>query len=250
MFAFPAKNSDLKFSHNTQFDSEFDQVDELIWYPYVGKQFGQNGTRIIVYGHNAYIDSQNYENTKTAWIADKAGWANCIEEYAYEQKWYTEAFRFFIKGAVGLESNFGIDSEAPILARVDSFIDRIAWINFIQDAVKSDNALAAAEAEQVERSKRINREILRILGITHCICWGKPTYEYVRSMVGFKIVSEKNEGKSGFASCVIDTGDGHAIRCLRIYHPSMPGFSPFSNATHSIISGFLETARIEGSHLV
>lgn len=229
-----------KFPSNTQFDVQFDTVDGLVWYPYVGKHFGKNGVRVMVYGHNAYLKAEDYEKTKKAWLADKAGWANCIDEYTYEQAWYTKTFRSFIKGSVGLKSNFLENVTNPtILKQVDAFVAQIAWINFIQDAVKSEKALASAEPEQIERSKVINREILKILDITHCICWGKPTYDYVCSISGFKILSEKYEGKSGFASCVMDVGGGKTMRCLKTYHPSMPGFDPFSDDTFSIISGFL-----------
>ena len=238
----PAK-VESKFPRDKRFDARFDEVKDLIWYPYVGKRFGENGVRVMVYGHNAYLNAQDYEKTKKKWVSDKAEWANCIEEYTYEHGWYTKAFRYFIKGAVGLKSDFfGYGeriSDPSILERVDSFIEQIAWINFIQDAVKSDKALAYVEPEQIERSIKINREILKILNVTHCICWGKPTYEYVCSRSSFNILSEKHEGKRGFSSCVIDVGGGKTMRCLKTYHPSMPGFGPFSDATFSIISGFL-----------
>ena len=76
-----------KFSRDKSFDAQFDKVKDLIWYPYVGKLFGENGVRVMVYGHNAYLNAQDYEKTKEAWVSDKAGWANCIEEYTYEQRW-------------------------------------------------------------------------------------------------------------------------------------------------------------------
>ncbi len=163
-----------------------------------------------------------------------------MDEYTYCQGKWTNAFRYFIKGAVGLKSNYGENSPSAIIQRVDSFVDQIAYLNFIQDLVKSDRAIARAEPEQVELSKGVNLEILRILDISHCICWGKPVYDYVRLMKGFKVQSEKDEGQNGFSSCVIDVGWGKVMRCLRIFHPSQPGwFNPFSDATQSIISGFL-----------
>jgi hypothetical protein len=228
----------MRFQRDESFDSQFDSISELKWYPYVGKRFGENRVRIMVYAHNIPQPPDKYDEKKREWNP-KATWANGLEEYTYEQKTYTNAFRYFIKGAVGLKSNFCECSDPSVIERVDSFVERIGYLNFIQDIVKSENALARAEPAQVDQSKRVNREILRILGITHCVCWGKPTYEYVRSMTDYRVVSEKCEERSGFSSCLIDVGGGKTMRCLRIYHPSMPGFGPFSDATHFIISRFL-----------
>ena len=230
-----------RFPRDKSFDSQFDKVQGLIWYPFVGKRFGEDGARIMVYAHNAYVDAKRFEEKKKEWEADKESWANSndIDAYTYDKAKYTNAFRYFIKGAVGLNSNYCRESDTQTIARVDSFVERIAYLNFIQAVVKSDNALTLAEPEQIERSKIVNREILRILDITHCICWGKPTYEYVRSMTGFKCSNDTNLGKSGFSSSIIDVGAGKMMQCLRIYHPSMPGFGPLSKETHSIISSFL-----------
>lgn len=194
----------------------------------------------MVYAHNIPIDTKRYDEKKRDW-ADKSTWASCLEEYTYVQEKYTNAFRYFIKGAVRLESNFGESiSEPSVIQCVNSFVERIAYLNFIQGLVKSDQALAQAEPEQVERSKIVNLEVLKILGITHCICWGKPVYEYVRSMTGFKDLGENPLEKSGFSSCTIDVGDGRTMQCLRIYHPSMPGFGALTKSTQTIISRFLE----------
>lgn len=236
-------NTELKFPSTRQFNTEFDQVVGLLWYPYVGKRFGSNGRRIMVFGHNAYVKKADYDKLRQKWVVNKFEWSDCIDEYTYESGWWTKTFRAFIKGAVGLKENFNSQSSPEILQRIDSFVEQIAWINFIQDAVKSDKPLALAETEQIQRSIEINREILKILGVTHCICWGKPTYEYVKSIPEFRMLSEKSEGRAGFASCVIEANDGRQIHCLKTYHPSMPGFSPFSEVTHQIFSTFFSQSK-------
>ena len=81
-----------------------------------------------------------------------------------------------------MRSNFGETSDPSIKQKVDSFVEGIAYLNFIQDVVKSETAMAQADPQQVELSQRVNREILRILAATHCICWGKPTYCLVLSI--------------------------------------------------------------------
>jgi|SRR5665213_2198956 len=236
----------MKFLRDASFDARFDAIKDIRWYPYVGKHFGENGVRIMVYAHNIPIDTKRYDKMRDIDYKPKDTWASCLEEYIYPERsrdfrrGYTNTFRYFIKGAVGLKGNYDENSELSIIQRVDSFVERIAYLNFIQDLVKSDNAMAGATPEQIELSIQVNLEILKILGITHCICWGTPTYRFVCSMKGFKAHSEKHLGKRGFSSCMIDVGENKTMQCLRIFHPSMPGgFHPLSESTHSIIADFL-----------
>lgn len=243
-----------KFQRDEQFDDRFKQkIEGIIWYPYVGKHFGENGKKIMVFAHNATVSSKEYEETRSKWEADKLCWANSkdMEAYAYDRDKNYKAFRNFIKATVRLKKDYGRDSHPKDIERVDSFVDRIAYLNFIQGAVKSDKKIAVGTPEQIEKSKRINCELLRILDVTHCICWGKYVYGYIRDMVGFEDSPDKPEGRRGFSSCVIDVGGGKTMRCLRIFHPSMPGFNPYSDETQSIISRFLESEiNAENSNLI
>ncbi|NNM86852.1 MAG: hypothetical protein HKL96_13995 [Phycisphaerales bacterium] len=231
-----------KFPRDKGYDAKFDNIAGLKWYPYVGQCFGQGGQRIMVYAHNIPIHPNEYDAKLQEWKA-KDSWATpeTIEEYTYCRGWWTKTFRCFIKGAVGLAENYDEHSTSEIKGKIDSFIRKIAYINFIQGLVKSEKQIAQADRCQVEQSKIINREILKILNITHCICWGMPVYNYVRGMKDFKVISEENNLKKiGFASCIIDVGGGKTMRCLRIWHPSMPSrFNPFSEVTHGIFASFL-----------
>lgn len=234
----------MKFTRDESFDDQFKKIEGIIWYPYVGKSLGKDGKRIMVYAHNIPTKPDDYEKRKIDWMnKDKpVDWTSTetIHEYTYETKRYTKAFRSFIKGAVGVNYGKKEKTEPSIIDRIDSFVDRIAYINFTQDLVVNEKQCANPLPEQVRRSKLINQEILKILGITHCICWGKEVYANVRNMNGFKILSEKDEGKTGFASCSIDLGEGKTMRCLKTFHPSMPGFGCRTETTHSIISRFLD----------
>lgn len=233
----------MRFARNTSYDAEFAQVPGVRWYPFVGGDFGSGGRRVMVFAHNIPIPPADYEAKLVEW-ADPATWADAVEEYTYVRGWWTEAFRYFIKGAAGLGENYDGNSPAPVLARVDAFVRGIAYLNFIQDLVKSEGQIANPTWEQVCVSRRINRDLLRILHITHCICWGGPTYNYVRGIEGFRVVSEQREPRRGFASCVVETGFGHAMRLLKVFHPSMPGFGPYSEVTQAIIREFLSRAAV------
>jgi len=192
----------------------------------------------MVYAHNIPIRDADYEELKARWI-DPATWANSIEEYTYTRGWWTEAFRYFIKGAVGLSENYDAASPPAIKGKIDDFVSRIAYLNFIQELVLSDSQMANATQEQIESSKHINRDILKILKITHCICWGSPTYNYVKGINNFSLKSETDEGKRGFSSCILNTDLGYDLNVLRIHHPSMPNFDAYSEYTQRIISKFI-----------
>lgn len=194
----------------------------------------------MVYAHTIPVKEEAYDRKLQEW-KDPTTWgdAAAIEEYTYCKADYTQAFRAFVKGAVGLSENYDNTSSSEILNRVDNFIHEIAYLNFIQELVKSNSQLAIASEEQVVLSKAVNKEYLDILQISHCICWGRPTYEYVKSISGYTVLSEEYAGKDGFSSCVIDSGSGRKMLLLRVYHPSMPGFDPYSKDTQKIIANFV-----------
>jgi hypothetical protein len=204
----------MRFPRDESFDVQFDRIEGLRWYPYVGKNFAKSESKVIVFAHNIPIPAKDYDAKLEEWKS-KDTWATSetIEEYTYCRGWWSNTFRAFIKGTVGLTQNYDEKSDSEIISKIEAFIGKISYINFIQGLVKSDEQIAMAEPEQIELSKKVNREILNALGITHCICWGKPVYEYVRGMTGFKTISETVLEKSGFSSCSIDTGDGRMMHC-------------------------------------
>ena len=228
----------MKFPHNPKFNSQFDRIPGLKWYPYVGEKFGKQPQRVMVYAHNIPIKPEEFE-AKSAEFQSKSTWADCIEEYAYEPGWWTEAFRYFVKGAAGLSENYTRNSSAEVTARVDDLLSGISYGNFIQGLVKSDSQIAQADASLVAESKRINKEILGILGITHCICWGTPVFDYVKSIPGLTAESEKSHEQKGFGYCLVRRDATHPVHVLKIHHPSMPNFKAYSAETQKIISDFL-----------
>ena len=228
----------MKFPRDTQFDAAFDAIPNLVWYPFVGSTYCAREQRVFVLAHNIPVHPETYDEKIKRW-GPKATWADCIEEYAYEQEKYTQAFRYFIKATVGLQANYGYDSDITTQTRVDSFIQRIGYINYIQDLVKSEFQSAIATPAQIEISKSINMGILAILKPTHCICWGKHVFNYLKQTKGFQIEHADNNIRKGFATTTLTTADGHKMQILKVYHPSMPGFSPYSTETRNIISSFL-----------
>ena len=117
----------MKFAHNPEYNSQFDLIDGLKWYPYVGRNFEAKAQRVMVFAHNIPIKQEEFE-AKSKEFRSKSTWADCIEEYTYEQGWWTEPFRYFVKGAVGLIENYTRGSNPDILARVDDLISSISRV--------------------------------------------------------------------------------------------------------------------------
>ena len=233
----------MKFLRNKEFDGQFDQLD-LTWYPYIGRDFGSNGQRLMVFAHNIPAKPLDYEAKAKEWTKAKGEWADALDEYTYVAKNYTKSFRFFIKGAVGLSDDY-MDysdplSDPSITDKVDSFVWRIAYGNFIQALVKNENQCATAVPEDIHRSKVINQQILKTLGITHCICWGKPVFEYVTTMDGYQVLKSENLSKPSFGYALVQNESGSRMHLLKVHHPCRPqGFGPFTAKTHNILAEFL-----------
>jgi len=234
----------MKFPRDTQFDSAFDEIPDLTWYPYVGPNYLKSNRRVLVFAHNIPVNADEYEGKLQDWKS-KEYWAKCVEEYAYTNKVnYTKAFRYFIKAAVGLKGDYDYNSDADTQSRVDAFIQGIGYLNYIQELVKkpdgSDKQSVVASPSQIKKSKLINKRILNILKPTHCICWGRHVFSYIKQNEEFKASAQDKSLGKGFATSCITTDEGHPIKLLKIYHPSMPGLRPYSDHTHNIIRTFME----------
>jgi len=228
-----------KFPHNQKFDSQFAKIENITWYPYIGQNFeSESNKRIIVYAHNIPFQEENFDN-EVKRTSSKTFFANVLDEYTFINENWSASFRNFIKGAVGLTSNYSNSSSPEILTRIAQFVRKIAYTNFIDGLVKTNSKTNVyIPLEQIERSKKLNLQILQILNITHCICWGKEVYNHVCSYSQKPIKEE--ELTTGFGRTTIQLITGQTIKVLKIFHPSMPNFRHLQKTTHDIFSEFLE----------
>ena len=230
----------MSFIHNPRFDAQFDKVPNIIWTPYVGQNFEQSPQKLLVFAHNISCKGAEYDAKTEEWKA-KNTWSSCLDEYTYKPVKYNKAFRFFIKAAVGLSGNYKEDPIPAIRDKIESFVNRIAYVNFIQGLVKSETPLTPVEASQIAQSKTINKQLLEILGITHCICWGGPVFDHVTTLDGFSVVKTEDLLQKSFSYSLIQNEHGRRMHVLKIFHPSMPqGFKPYSPTTQDIIAAFLK----------
>jgi hypothetical protein len=227
----------MKFPRDTQFDTSLNKIQDLTWYPYIGSNYLTSEQRVFVFAHNIPVQPEDYEEKLKMW-GSKDYWACHVEEYTYEEERYTKAFRSFIKSIV--KTKFDYSSDADTLFRVDEFIKKICYLNYIQDLVVGNTQLTVANSTQIEKSKLINKSILNILKPTHCICWGRHVFNYIKQTQGFSVSGPDKILRKGFAINSVTIDAGHKFKLLKVYHPSMPSFSPYSEATQNIIHSFLE----------
>lgn len=218
------------------YDKIFQQIEKIRWYPFVGSQFKNSKRKLFIYAHNIPTKREDYE-TRINKFSEKAYWARYVGEYTFCKGNWTHSFRSFVKGAVGFSNEYSLESPIEKITVVKNFINRIAYLNYIQDLVIGDNIYTNATNEQIIISKEINNQILSKLEITDCICWGAKVYSYLINDKNTKIIKKEKINKKGFESCTINK-NGQVIRVLKVYHPSMPGFGMYKNETHSIIQNF------------
>lgn len=227
-----------KFNNNNKFNDKFEKIEGITWYPYVGQDFEKiENQRIMVFAHNIPCEPEKYE-TEIIRTKSKTFFADVLDEYTYINERWTTSFRNFIKGAVGLSQNYTINSPKEIIDKIDNFVKRISYTNFIDGLVNTDKKTGVyIPQNQIEKSKKINQQILQNLDITHCICWGREVYNYVCQYSQTPI--NETELAKGFSSCQITLPNNQNIKLLKIYHPSMPSFRHLSKETHEVFGEFL-----------
>ncbi len=228
----------MEIPKDSTYEPEFDTIECLRWYPFVGQRFRDSGNRALVFAHNIPVRKSDIENRKSQW-SSKATWANAINEYTYSKRNYKRAFRSFVKAGSALTCNFDESSNPSTLKRVSNFLETISYVNFIQDIVVSEVQNALATPEQIEISKRIAVDLFEVLDVTHCICWGAHVTDYILSTEGTTDVKFSPLPRAGFGFGTFKTTTGRQVEILKVYHPGMPSFGCYSKQTQSLISSFM-----------
>lgn len=229
----------MEFKNAKKYLKELSNIDGLIDYPYVGENFELNEKRIIVYAHNIYYDKndieEEYERTK-----DPMWRANKMHDYVYgKAKGWNKAFRNFIKGSVGLKSDYSKNSNEPLKESINIFVSNIAFTNFINGLVISKSKTPIVPNNQINQSIRIQSDVLKILNPTHIIFWGEKPLSYFKKIDKVAEFNKKKFlGKKGFYKQQFEL-NGNKVEVLQIYHPGFNFFGPRNPKTHQILSDFI-----------
>ena len=214
-------------------------IPEIRFYPYVGEKYAQQEKKILVLANNRYCDPLDWDDVKIR-TADPYHFADSMEEFTYEQKWYTTAFRNFIKGCLGIKNNFNANSAEA--ETVEDFIGKISYTNYINDFVITDGKTnVSIPPDQLERSRIIHERQLEILKPTYIVCWGKEVFGYHINNPRYEVVKSESLNKNGFGYAFVrDQTTGNMIHLLKTFHPSMPGFGVYNDDTHKLFQWFFK----------
>ena len=235
----------MKFKNNIVFNTAFENIKDIRFYPYVGNHFPSQQKRILVFAHNIYCPPEIFESEQLR-KSSKTFHADTLEQNTYQHGLWTRAFRNFIRGSLSISENYTSNSNRDVIDKIDSFVEKISYTNYINDLVSSDNANNInVNSDLVNKSHLINNELIKILDATHIVCWGKNVFNYIISQPEI-IISERIsnfgeiaglQNKKGFEYVKIKT-ESKEIHVLKVFHPSMPSFGVNNKDTHSIMNWF------------
>lgn len=224
--------------HNPKFTADLSGIDGLVWRPFVGKNFGANGRRVLVMGHNFPLPLERYESERERF--EQADYYEvATDEFAFAKKRWVKAFKGYLKAAAGRQTDYGRDSLPESVSKIVETVDGIAFNNFIQGIVGSAKKNPIAEADHIAASQRVWSEVLPILSVTHCVAWGGYVFDYLRKMDGVKTIAEERIPLKGFGYALLELPNSQRIHVLKIHHPAFPGFKRYDSTTQKVLSDFL-----------
>ena len=227
----------MKILSNQSFQTNFQKIPNIRFYPYVGVNYDSAKVKILVLAHNRYCHPLDWEDVKRN-TADPNHFADSVGEFAFTKAWYTKSFRNFLKGALGIKNNF--DENSVEASMVIEYLQKICYTNYINDFVITEEINnVTIPKEQLERSRIINENLLEILKPTHIISWGKEVYQYLISNPRYRIIETNNLEKAGFSYAKLeDNSTNQILHLLKVFHPSMPGFGVYDDVTTGIFEWF------------
>jgi hypothetical protein len=207
--------------NTTEFDLQFDKIENLTWYPWIGKDYALSNRRILIVGDSHYTvdDDGNFdEECFKNFISDK----NTTREYAFD---YMKAEK---------EWNFNRNLRLCLLNVDDKTLlkplwSKIAFYEFIQEPMKQRDAKPTEE--HYKNAWLVFVKIIEIIKPTDCIFIGvrnETCFDYCMRQLGIKYDPVKNmlpiingtQPREAF----IELSNEYNLRLLFIKHTSM-GFS-------------------------
>lgn len=210
---------------NKEFDSEFDKIEDLTWYPWVGKDYKNSDYKILVIGESQYaVDEEGEfcEETSKAFLNSKEisreFFFEAVEQSVETKTFYTSLFKTYMD-EVSKEN-------------LEMFAGNISFYHFFQTV---DEKVSGNSRNKEERllSWKIWGEVVNVLKPDLCIVHGISMHKYFDSFCNSNDVSfDWADVESGFyekgqqpikAECKLDLDKSMNLIFLR--HTSSIGYS-------------------------
>lgn len=242
----------MLFPINEEFTKDFEKINKLVYFPYVGINYANAKKRILIYAHNIPFDkdlSEEYKRTSDKYCRakdfngfgdSKSGYIYCPRNPKEKSDWNLP-YRNFVLGVLNLQNNYIQNRNQDVENRINSFIKEISMTNFINGLVYDPNNTRKpiVPINQIIESKIIQSEIIKILNPTHIICWGEKPTNYLLSLDKIEIIDKiQRLNKRGFGKAKIILNDNE-IKVLKIHHPSYNQVGWKKPETHKIFNDFL-----------
>ena len=160
-------------------DSQFDKIENLTWFPWVGKGYKCAKRKLLVVGESHYLNEdsdENNEKRRELLIRDKEHTRNCLYEVLINKSWSSKTYSNIMEALC----------DRGILSDNKTALSEIAYYNFIQRQM--DYSKETKERPNINDYKIAWKCFLHIIDIlqpTDCIFVG------VESVTLFEEIMDK-----------------------------------------------------------
>ena len=155
---------------DTQFDKSFDEIDELTWYPWVGKNFTTTSPKVLILGLSQYAvdeDKEYCEETEQGFLNKEIN-----REFLFENIAILEEKSKFYKG---LYSTYAKDDTDEAKYKL---LENIAFYNFFQSVDQKVSGNKRYKKEYLQ-AWNIFDQVTDIIQPDICIFHGKSAHEHM-----------------------------------------------------------------------
>jgi len=170
---------------------EFDKIEGLTWYPWIGNNFDQQNSKLLLIGESHYADDGegNFdEECFHSFLNDKWTTASYIQNF-------TKNNRILGKDTWSLYENIYRALFRTTNIDVEKFWSKVAFYNFIQRPMKSISERPSNSDYRDSFNIFIN--LVKKISVTHCIFLGNSSQKYFSTIIqpdkSIEIRSEKYE---------------------------------------------------------
>lgn len=209
---------------NKQFDNDFDKIENLKWYPWVGENYLNNGFKVLIIGESQYAVDENGNYCKETSDAFK-------KDKAISREYFFDAVNQSVETKNFYRSLFKTYTEEITVEWLKTFAGNIAFYHFFQSV---DRQVSGNNRNKAERllSWRIWNDVVNILRPDLCVVHGISIHKYFDTFCkSIKKEYKWEDIESGFyvgqqpiqAEFVPNTDK--AIDLIFLRHPSSRGYS-------------------------